>query len=77
MTSQPTTRRDEILVFIATYATDHHNAPSTYEIAAHFKISQPTVYAHLKHLLEEQRLEMVDGKWRIPKAEYTPPPNMF
>ncbi len=68
------TRRDEILGYIAEYATDHHNAPSTYEIARAFEIGQKTVYNHLMRLIVEGRLIQTDGKWKIPQAEYIPPP---
>jgi predicted transcriptional regulator len=67
------TRRDQIITFIAEYATEHHNAPSTLEIAAAFEISQQTVYGHMVKLMAERRLIQVDGRWKIPNAEYTPP----
>lgn len=67
------TRRDQIILFIADYATDHHNAPSTIEIARQFGIAQQTVYNHMIKLMAEGRLAQVDGKWKLPKAEYIPP----
>lgn len=68
-----TTRRDQILIFIAEYATEHHNAPSTGDIAAVFDIARQTVYHHLESLMDEGRLVQVDGKWKLPRAEYIPP----
>jgi DeoR/GlpR family transcriptional regulator of sugar metabolism len=70
------TRRDQIIAFIAEYAVTHHNAPSTYEIAEAFQISQQTAYIHMVKLLAEQRLTQVDGRWKIPGADYTPPVNL-
>lgn len=67
------TRRDEIIDFIATYATDHHNAPSTLEIARVFGIAQQTVYHHMIKLMAEGRLVQPDGKWKLPGATYIPP----
>ena len=67
------TRRDAILVYIANYAIDHHNAPSTPEIARQFCIAQQTVYNHMTKLIAEGRLMQIDGKWKIPSAEYIPP----
>lgn len=67
------TRRDQIIIFIAEYAVTHHNAPSTYEIAAAFQISQQTAYQHMVKLMAEDRLVQIDGRWKIPNAEYTPP----
>lgn len=67
------TRRDQIIAFIAEYAVTHHNAPSTLEIAEAFDIAQQTVYGHMIKLMAEDRLIQVDGRWKIPNAEYTPP----
>lgn len=70
-----TTRRDEIWHFIGEYAVDHHNAPSTLEIARVFGIAQQTVYHHMMHLISEGKLCQVDGKWKLVNAEYIPPPD--
>lgn len=67
-------RRDEIMVYIASYTTIHHNAPSTYEIAAHFRLNQKTVRAHLDKLIDEGKAERVDGKLKLIEGEYYPPP---
>lgn len=68
------TRRDEILDYIAEYATEHHNAPSTREIALAFAIAQHTTYVHMLKLLAEGRLiQTVAGRWKIPGAVYIPP----
>lgn len=68
------TRRDQILAFIAEYATEHHNAPSTREIALAFGIAQHTVYQHMIKLMAEGRLlQTKTGRWKIPKAQYIPP----
>lgn len=70
------TRRAEILSFIADYAVDHHNAPSTPEIARTLGVSQQCVYAHMMKLMAERRLLQIDGKWKLPEAHYTPPDNL-
>lgn len=67
-------RRDEILAYIAEYAVDHHNAPSTIEIARQFDIAQQTAYNHMVKLIAEGRLQQVDGRWKLPEAQYIPPP---
>lgn len=67
------TRRDKIVLYIAEYAIDHHNAPSTPEIARNFGIAQQTVYHHMIKLMAEGRLLQLDGKWKLPQAEYIPP----
>lgn len=67
------TRRDQIIAFIAEYAVTHHNAPSTLEIAQAFGIHSSTVYDHMIKLMAEDRLIQVDGRWKIPGADYTPP----
>jgi predicted DNA-binding protein YlxM (UPF0122 family) len=73
MPTKKRTRRDEIFSYIADYAFEHHNAPSTYEIAAKFEIAQQTVYGHMMKLMAEDRLEQIDGKWKLPTAEYIRP----
>lgn len=70
------TRRDEILLFMADYIEIHHNAPSTIETARYFGIAQHTVYVHMVKLMAERRLLQVDGKWKIPDAEYIRPENL-
>ena len=70
------TRRAQILAFIAEYATDHHNAPSTLEIARAMGISQQCVYNHMVKLIAERRLMKLDGKWKIPAAHYIAPDNL-
>jgi len=68
------TRRDQILRFIAEYATEHHNAPSSIEIARAFNIAQHTTYMHMVKLQAEGRLIRTKaGRWKIPTAEYIPP----
>lgn len=67
-------RRDEIVAFFAEYAVDHHNAPSTREIAYALGIAQQTVYRHLLKLCEEGRMAQLDGKFKLTDARYIPPP---
>lgn len=67
------TRRDEIFTFMAEYITDHHNAPSSHEIARHFKLKQQTVYNHLLKLIAEDRIVRVDGRLKLAGGEYIPP----
>ena len=63
-------RRDEILLFIAEYARDNHNAPSTREIASNFAISHQAVYTYMQKLIDEGRLVQSGGRWKIPDNEY-------
>ncbi len=67
-------RRYEIMMFIASYTIAHHNAPSTYEIAAHFRLNQKTVRAHLDKLIDEGKAVRIDGKLKLIQGEYYPPP---
>lgn len=67
-------RRDEIIAFMAEYAVDHHNAPSTREIAFALGIAQQTVVHHLEILKQEGRLQVLDGKLKLTGAVYIPPP---
>lgn len=68
-------RRDEIVAYFAEYAVDHHNAPSTREIAYALGIAQQTVYRHLLKLQAEGRVRQVDGRFMLVGAEYIPPDN--
>lgn len=70
------TRRDQILHYMAEFIKEHHNAPSTLEIARHFCIAQQTAYSHVVKLMAERRLEQVDGRWKIPHATYEAPENL-
>lgn len=67
------TRRDEILLYMAEFITDHHNAPSSHEIARHFGLAQQTVYNHLMRLIAEGRVVRVDGRLKLSGAEYFAP----
>lgn len=67
-----TTRRDQILVYISEYASEHHNAPSTYQIAEASGVSQVRVRYCLRQLADEGRIEYIDGKLRVVGAEYIP-----
>lgn len=69
----PLTQRDRILNFMAVYTTEHHNAPSTYQIAHHFERCQTTICGHMKRLIAEHRLVLSDGHWKLIGASYTPP----
>ena len=71
------TRRDQILVWMAEYITENHNAPSAAKVAKHFGISEITAYRHMVKLVAESRLQLVDGGWKIPEAEYVPPPDIY
>lgn len=64
------TRRDEILLFIAEYTRDNHNAPSLRQIAANFGITHQCVSIYVHTLIDEGRLEQSDGNWKIPINEY-------
>lgn len=66
-------RRDEIIAFMAEYAMDHHNAPSTREIAYALGIAQQTAYHHILKLIVEGRIIQVDGRFKLVGAEYIPP----
>jgi predicted transcriptional regulator len=66
-------RRDEIISFMAEYVVDHHNAPSTREIAYALGIAQQTAYHHILKLIAEGRVIQVDGRFKLVGAEYIPP----
>lgn len=71
------TRRDEILLYMADYIEQHHNAPSSREVAYHFRIRQQTAYSHLMKLQAEQRLIMIDGRWKLPGAKWEAPDELL
>ena len=67
-------RRDEILQFIVTYASDHQgNSPSLGEISLHFRICRQTAYGHTLKLSDERRAQWRDGKLCLVGAEFSPP----
>lgn len=68
------TQRDHILRYMAEFATAHHNAPSTRQVAQHFDRAQQTVYCHMRRLIAEKRLELTEGGWKLVGAQYVPPP---
>lgn len=68
------TRRDEILQFIVTYASDHQgNSPSLGEIALQFGMCRQTAYGHTMKLSDERRAQWRDGKLCLVGAEFSPP----
>lgn len=68
------TRRDEIFDFICDYCDEHNGpTPSIREIAYHFNRSYTTVYRHIQHLIEEERLELRHGKLIVLDARWLPP----
>lgn len=71
------TRRDEIVCFMAAYIEQHHNAPSSREIAYHFGISQQTAYGHLMRLQIEGRLIQIDGRWKLQGATWEAPDELI
>ncbi len=56
MSSNLTKRQKEILDFIMEYQESNDLAPTLEEIAAHFRISKPTAYEHVKALEDKSRL---------------------
>lgn len=68
------TRRDEIILYVIEYASDHQgNSPSLGEIALNFGIRRETVYIHTLKLANEGRAQWRDGKLCIIGAEFIPP----
>lgn len=71
---KPKLRRDEILLFIVTYASDHQgNSPSLGEIALQFHMCRQTAYGHTMKLSDERRAQWRDGKLCLVGAEFSPP----
>lgn len=73
MLPTPKTTRDKVLNFVAGYAEDSHNAPSTRQIAKALKISQNRVMECLDDLEDEGRIERIDGRIKVIGAVYIPP----
>lgn len=68
------TRRDEIMLYICTYADEKNGpTPSIREIAQHFKLYYSTVYHHVMKLIIEGRLEKQDGKLVVVGSEWYGP----
>lgn len=68
------TRRDDIFLFIMTWASDHvGNTPSLGEIARKFGIRRSTAYTHTLKLVNDGRAKWKDGELILEKSEYFPP----
>jgi DNA invertase Pin-like site-specific DNA recombinase len=71
---EKTTRRDQIIRFVAEYASDHKgNSPTLGEIASKFSISRQAVYTHTLKLSDERRAQWLDGKLCLAGAEFSLP----
>lgn len=68
------TRRDDIFLFVMTWASDHvGNTPSLGEIARKFGIRRSTAYTHTLKLVNDGRARWIDGEFILEKSEYFPP----
>ena len=78
MSSNLTKRQKEILDFISEFQESNDLAPTLEEIAAHFGISKPTAYEHVKALEDKSRLTRDRYRQRsiqVQPEESPPPPS--
>ncbi len=64
LSSRPSKRQAEILIFVENFQDVHQYSPSLAEIAEHFNISIPTVHQHISYLKEKKLLTTDKGKRR-------------
>lgn len=71
---KPTTRRDEIYLWIVSYADEMDGpTPSIREIARAFRMNYKTAYVHILKLMNEGRLCQERGKLRVVGSEWIEP----
>lgn len=79
----PVTRRDEIFLILVDFARDHKgNSPTQRGLWKHVQkvrkqsMAYGTFMAHLNRLVDEGRLQRVDGELVVPDSEWIIPPSL-
>jgi DNA-binding MarR family transcriptional regulator len=76
------TRRDEIMLYICTYAKENNGiTPTVRNIARQFGLHLSTIQTHMQKLVDERRLYWIEGareqrRYRVEESVWNEPPDI-